>query len=153
MTMAVASTLACWLLLTSAQNDQPSLHPLKTCLAQVFVANQVEAVGPDDRRDAQAVTGYHSGPRTCGVAHSYEVFRGSNHDVGTSLKNGRRWLYEIWIADAKVEESYNINIPGKEDLWRSASSLETVVVIWATLLQHLVLARKHCLTGSLILHF
>ena len=45
----------------------------------------MEAVGPDDRRDAQAVPGHQSGLRVeqliqmrCSV--------GSNHDVGTSLK-------------------------------------------------------------------
>ena len=44
----------------------------------MIVANQVKAVGPEDRRDGQAVPGQHYG-----LVHSYKVF--------CAVGGGHRW--------------------------------------------------------------
>ena len=43
---------------------------------QTSEANQVEAVGPDDRKAAQALPGHQAELRVCGVVHSTDVFLG-----------------------------------------------------------------------------
>ena len=62
----------------------------------MIVANQVEAVGPEDRRDGQAVPGQHYG-----LVHSYKVFCAVGGVMRGGTQNGRP--FRVHDNFAKIE--------------------------------------------------